>query len=284
MRITITIDATEAEAAALVAKLKEVFGDNVQVDAGSAAPAPPPQPPAGVPDSVEPPSAPVTTPPPPPPVSRSPGRGQLFKDPQLAGENATYGEWQIGPRDWWLTDHVGESRPGGETQAVRCEPKRPENSFEGYDRYLSDRYGNTAVEMGGTHRTFYWEFHQSGVAVRAGFTYDLTAIFHPLIKNRMPDGSEQFMSANIAGDWMANLEWRWVVRSTSGDLLGADEWRDGESLGALTFDLPFEQPHRYAWHWTASRSDGVTFGVEFRNKWGLAMTKVWLHEATCVER
>lgn len=271
MRITITIDANETEAAALVTKLKEVFGDNVQIDSAPVQPASPGAPP----------EQPVT-----PPVEATgpPARGQIFKNPQLTGETVVYDEWQIGPKEWWLTHHLGESRMGGETQGVRCELKRPDTSFEGYDRYLSEQYGNTALEMGGAFRTFHWEFHQSDVPVRGGFTYDLTAVFHPLVKNKMEDGAEEFMGIDIAGDWFSNLEWRWVARSVQGEVLAADDWQDGETLGTLSFDLPFEQPHKYTWRWTAPKSDSVTFSLEFRNKWGLAMTKVWLHEATCVER
>jgi hypothetical protein len=278
MRITITIDASDAEAAALVEKLKEVFGDSVQVDAGDSPVSP------STPVPVTPVEPDTTVDETPAPADRPPGRGQILKNPQLTGDTTIYGEWQVGPKAWWLSHHLGVSRPGGETQAVRCELKRPDTSFEGYDRYLSEQYGNTALEMGGAWRTFNWEFHQSDVSVRGGFTYDLAAVFHPLVKNKMDDGSEQFMGIEIAGDWMANLEWRWVVKSLTGDVLAADEWRDGETLGTLSFDLPFEQPHQYRWQWVAPKSEGVTFSLEFRNKWGLAMTKVWLHEATCVER
>lgn len=92
------------------------------------------------------------------------------------------------------------------------------------------------------------------------------------------------MGQDVAGDWGTNLEWRWVVRTAAGQVLGADDWRDGSTLGTTSFDLPFDRPHVYTWTWKAASAEAVTFAIEFRNKWGLAMTKVWLHEATCVER
>ncbi|GAB4575748.1 MAG: hypothetical protein Kow0077_28790 [Anaerolineae bacterium] len=274
MRITITIEATDQEAGLLLEKLREVFGDRVNVSGDAVT--------ISAPEDSQP-DVPAT-----PGVSTSPptlpGRGQIFRNPQLTGEQIVYGAFQVGPPDWGLADHVGVSRPGGETQPVRTELKRPENSFEGYDRYLSPEFGNTAIEMGGAFRVFEWEFHQTDVAVRAGFTYDLEAVFHPLVKTRLDDGREVFMGIDQAGDWMANLEWRWVVRGADGQELAADAWQDGETLGRLDFDLPFDQPHRYRWTWTAPQSAGVTFGLQFRNKWALAMTKVWLHQATCTER
>lgn len=282
MRITITIDASEDDALQLLQQIKTIFGDQVSVDTepGGDQPGAPGAvivPISGSdPDDADPADTPV--------VEGPPARGQIFRNPQLGGDQIVYGEWQVGPPDWWLVDDVGESRPGGESQAVRSELKRPDNSFEGYDRYLSPTTGSTAVEMGGAFRTFSWEFHQSSVAVRAGFAYDLEAVFHPLVKTRLDDGREVFMGIDHAGDWMANLEWRWVVRGEDGQELGADEWRDGETLGRLDFDLPFESPHHYRWKWRAADSAGVTFALQFRNKWALAMTRVWLHQATCTER
>jgi len=277
MRITITIEAGGAEAAALIARLRELFGDRVAITVEGAPPAPveKPEPPAGTSIST----APVEITPP-----RPPGRGQILRNPDLTGDPVVYGEWQVGPAEWKLLDRVGVSRPGGETQAVRCEPKRPENSFEGYDRYLNPAYGNTAVEMGGSWRTFEWAFQQSDVDVRAGYVYELAAVFHPLIKTRLADSSEVFMSAAQAGDWMANLEWRWVVRAQGGDVLAADDWRDGGTLGTTTFDLPPDRPHCYAWRWTAPQDARVSVALEFRNRWALAMTRVWVHRLTCVEQ
>lgn len=277
MRIMITIEASDAETGALLARLQELFGDRVTVMVEGAPPA-----------VAEEPALPVDIPVSPPPVEmippRPPGRGQILRNPDLTGDPVVYGEWQVGPAEWKLVDRVGVSRPGGETQAVRCEPKRPENSFEGYDRYLNPAYGNTAVEMGGSWRTFEWAFQQSDVDLRAGYAYELAAVFHPLVKTRLADGSEVFMSAAQAGDWMANLEWRWVVRAQTGDVLAADDWRDGETLGTTTFDLPPDRPHRYVWRWTAPQDAPVTAALEFRNKWALAMTKVWVHQLTCIEQ
>jgi len=282
MHITITIDASEAEAAALLDKLKEVFGEQVQVTVEADTPVA-----VNGTDAVEVPAEVSTTEPAgtdePAPPSEPPGRGQIFRDPLLTGEHVWYGENLGGPKDWWIESHNGVSRPGGETQPVASELKTPNNSFAGYDRYLQADYGSTALEMGGSWRTFEWEFHQSDVAVREGFSYELTAVFHPIILNRMDDGSERFMSIEVAGDWMTNLEWRWVTRSLAGEVMSADQWRDGETLNTLTYELPFDQPHHYTWHWTCDHSEAVTFSLEFRNKWGLAMTKVWLHGATCVE-
>ncbi len=281
MRITISIDATQQEAALLLEKLREVFGDRAGMTVESETATPGPATPA---ESVT-----VTEKTPPdaitgPSETRPPGRGQIFRNPQLTGDQVVYGEWQVGPPEWGLADYVGVSRPGGETQAVRTEHKRPDNSFEGYDRYLSPAHGSTAIEMGGAFRVFTWEFRQTGIAVQAGYTYDLEAVFHPLVKTRLADGREVFMGADHAGDWMANLEWRWVARSAEGQELGADEWQDGETLGRQDFDLPFDQPHHYRWTWRAPAGGGMTFGLQFRNKWALAMTKVWLHQATCTER
>ena len=277
MRITITFEGSDVEVGALLEKLQEVFGDQVVVEVEGGAEVPPPPPPV-VPPPVEP------VPPPPPPVVPPPGARQKFKNPYMTGEQIVYAENLVGPKEWRITDHVGVPRPGGVTQAVRGELKRPETSFEGYDRYLQPEFGSTALEMGGAWRTFNWEVHQNNVPVRAGFAYDLMAAFHPLVKNKMPDGSEAFMNSDMAGDWMSNLEWRWVVRALNGDILAADVWQNGDSLGTTTFDLPFDSPHRYHFTWVAERDGTVTFGLEFRNKWPLAMTKVWLHGATCEER
>ncbi len=297
MRITITIDASEVEAAALVDKLKEVFGEGVQVEPEITAPAQPAPTVPGV--SITETSAPAqpaastasttsitstATDLRPVPPSGPPGRGQVFKNTNLTGDQIFYGENLGGPKDWWISDHVGVSRPGGETQPIRSELKRPDTSFEGFDRYLAETYGSTAIEMGGAFRTFNWEFHQSDVAVRSGFTYDLTAVFHPISKTKNDAGAEVFMGIDEAGDWFSNLEWRWVVKSLSGDVLAQDEWRDGETLGTLSFDLPFDQPHQYTYSWVCGHSEAVTFSVEFRNKWAIAVTKVWLHAAACVER
>ncbi len=276
MRITITIEASDAEAVALLARLHELFGDRVTVIM-EGTPPPPEK------ESESPVDIPISTTPGEMTPPRPPGRGQILRNPDLTGEPVVYGEWQVGPAAWKLVDRVGVSRPGGETQAVRCEPKRPENSFEGYDRYLNPAYGNTAIEMGGSWRTFEWAFQQSDVDFRAGYTYELAAVFHPLVKTRLADGSEVFMSAAQAGDWMANLEWRWVVRAPEGDILAADDWRDGETLGTTTFDLPPDQPHRYVWRWIAPQDALGTVALEFRNKWALAMTKVWVHQLTCIE-
>lgn len=285
MRITITIDASEQEAAALVEKLREVFGDRVAVDAAAGHDTvSDPVVSVAVNVTAEEADVPTEITAPSPLPGTPPARGQIFRNAQLTGDQIVYGEWQVGPPDWWLVDQVGESRPGGETQAVRSELKRPENSFEGYDRYLQPDCGNTAIEMGGAFRTFSWEFHQSDVAVRAGFTYALEAAFHPLVKTRLDDGREVFMGIEQAGDWMANLEWRWIARSVDGQELAADDWQDGETLGRLDFDLPFDQPHHYRWQWRAAESTGVTFALQFRNKWALAVTKVWLHQATCTEQ
>lgn len=276
MRITITIDASEAEAAALLDRLKEVFGGSVQVTVDAAS------------EPASSPAMPSTTSTAsdrrPAPPSGPPGRGQVFKNPNLTGDQVFYGDNLGGPGDWWISDHPGVSRPGGETQPIRSELKNPHTSFEGFDRYLSEAYGNTAVEMGGAFRTFNWEFHQSDVAVRSGFSYDLTAIFHPIVKTKNAAGAEVFMGIDEAGDWFTNLEWRWVVKSLSGDVLAADDWRDGETLGTLSFDLPFEGPHQYAYRWVCDQSEAVTFSLEFRNKWAIAVTRVWLHAATCVEQ
>lgn len=280
MQITITIDAEPQEAAALLAQIQALFGDRVTVtlpetitSADAPAPAAPP---------VEPqtPPIPVTEAPEP---ETPPGRGQIFRNPDLTGEHVVYGEGLVGVKAWGVRSFTGVPRLGGETQPVRCEPKREENSFEGYDRYLQAAYAGTALEMGGSFRTFNWEVYQDNVAVREGFAYDLMAAFHPIIKNR-DGGGEHFMSIDAAGDWMSNLEWRWVVRSMEGDELAADAWQDGETLGTLSFDLPFDQPHEYTYTWRSDRSGAVIFALEFRNKWGLAMTSVWFHGARCVER
>lgn len=286
MRITITLDASESEVLQLLQQIEAIFGDRVQVESDTTPGTSLPDTSVTVPVSISgedetpgetPHDDPVTP-------AGPPGRGQIFRNPQLEGDQIVYGEWQVGPPEWWLADFVGQSLPGGESQAVRSELKRPDNSFEGYDRYLSAATGNTAIEMGGAFRTFSWEFHQSDVAVRAGFSYELAAVFHPLVKTRLGDGREAFMGIDHAGDWMANLEWRWVVRGVDGQELGADDWHDGETLDRLDFDLPFDAPHHYRWTWRAAESAGVTFALQFRNKWALAMTKVWLHQATCTER
>lgn len=308
MRITITLEGSAAEAAALVETLHTLFGDRVTValeetgDSGAAVPEPAPlravplhaAPETPVPVSIVAETAATAataaaTAPAAPEPARPPGRGQLFQDAQLAAEPVAYGEGQAGPPAWRLRDFAGESRPGGEAQAVRSALLRPDAGYPTEDAapedalYLNPAYASTALAMGGAFRTLSWELGQADVVVRAGYACALEAVFHPLVMTRAEDGRLVALGQELAADWAAQLAWRWVVRGADGQELAADEWRDGATLGRADFALPLDQPHTYRWRWQAAADGALTFALQFRNTWALAQTRVLLHQATCVE-
>ncbi len=291
MRITITLEGSAAEAAALMEQLHAMFGDRVTVALDETG-----EHPADVQHPAE--AAPVTPVPvsvaveradqpafavPEPPPTRPPGRGQLFEDAALAAAPAACGEGEAGPSAWRLRDFAGESRPGGEAGVLRCALLRPEDAAPEDARYLNPAYASTALAMGGAFRTLSWELAQAGVDARAGYACALEAVFHPLVKTQAADGRGVALGHSQAADWAAQLAWRWVVRAADGQALDADEWRDGATLGREDFDLPPDQPHIYRWRWQAAADGPVTVALQFRTTWALAETRVLLHQATCTE-
>lgn len=215
------------------------------------------------------------------PPAQEAARGQVCRNPNLEGPQAHYHDQLNGPPEWWIEDHIGVQRENGVTQPTTSQYKDSGNSYH-FAPYLQPQYSSTAIEMGGAYRLFNWEFLQSGVGVRAGFTYTLTGVFHPIIMVSA-GGGEVFLDSSMAGDWASNLQWRWRVLAGGGQVLAEDVWHNGNDLGTGTFNLPYDRPHSTSFTWVSDRTENVTFSLEFRNLWPIAVTKVWLHAVTCVE-
>lgn len=211
---------------------------------------------------------------------RETGR-EICENPMLLGPQVHLGYYLHSVNGWWQEEYVGVPLEGGVTEQVRSQ-WRDWSNVVNLHAYLHERYARTAVEMGGTWRTFYWSIGQSDVPVQAGRQYTVTAIFHPFVQVNDGSGGEIWANAANTPGWENLLLWRWVVVGSDGTTV-ADWWHNGSTLGTDTWNIPPQNELYYRFSFAANRDDAVSVRVEFQNTWPIAVTKVWMHAMHCYE-